>query len=249
MNRWSRRSARIWRDRPWACDATRAANRCFVVLTKCKSEFTLERLMAVCFDWQHGRQHPVSPRRSPPPAASAGDAGTDQAGDMVPADVGLSVRHRVGRCRAARLVTGAAGRRAGRAGGLWHEPGGERLVRPARGRDQRTAPAHPVGAHPGPLGAVDRAGHVGAVAGHRLVPGALGLWHHHRGCAGHLGLFGGADPAEAVGLGVGASGTSLLALLATATAPHRRAAATITWLMMIFGIAVTAPAARLVPGE
>lgn len=44
-----------------------------------------------------------------------------------------------------------------------------------------------------------------------------------------------------IGLGVGASGTSLLALLATATAPHRRAAAaTITWLMMIFGIAMTA---------
>lgn len=44
-----------------------------------------------------------------------------------------------------------------------------------------------------------------------------------------------------IGLGVGASGTCLLALLATATAPERRAAAaTITWLMMIFGIAVTA---------
>ena len=44
-----------------------------------------------------------------------------------------------------------------------------------------------------------------------------------------------------IGLGVGASGTSLLALLATATEPRRRAAAaTITWLMMIFGIAVTA---------
>jgi len=44
-----------------------------------------------------------------------------------------------------------------------------------------------------------------------------------------------------IGMGVGASGTSLLALLATATAPKRRAAAaTITWLMMIFGIAVTA---------
>jgi MFS transporter, BCD family, chlorophyll transporter len=44
-----------------------------------------------------------------------------------------------------------------------------------------------------------------------------------------------------IGLGVGASGTSLLALLATATHPSRRAAAaTITWLMMIFGIAVTA---------
>ncbi|MEW9921764.1 BCD family MFS transporter [Marimonas sp. MJW-29] len=44
-----------------------------------------------------------------------------------------------------------------------------------------------------------------------------------------------------IGVGVGASGTSLLALLATATAPQRRAAAaTITWLMMIFGIAMTA---------
>ncbi len=44
-----------------------------------------------------------------------------------------------------------------------------------------------------------------------------------------------------IGLGVGASGTSLLALLATATEPRRRAAAaTITWLMMIAGIAVTA---------
>lgn len=44
-----------------------------------------------------------------------------------------------------------------------------------------------------------------------------------------------------IGLGVGASGTSLLALLATATAEHRRpAAATITWLMMIAGISLTA---------
>lgn len=44
-----------------------------------------------------------------------------------------------------------------------------------------------------------------------------------------------------IGAGVGASGTSLLAFLATATDPRRRAAAaTITWLMMIFGIAVTA---------
>ena len=44
-----------------------------------------------------------------------------------------------------------------------------------------------------------------------------------------------------IGLGVGASGTSLLALLSTLTAPRRRAAAaTITWLMMIAGIAITA---------
>lgn len=44
-----------------------------------------------------------------------------------------------------------------------------------------------------------------------------------------------------IGLGVGASGTSLLALLATAVSPQRRpAAASITWIMMIFGIVLTA---------
>lgn len=44
-----------------------------------------------------------------------------------------------------------------------------------------------------------------------------------------------------IGAGAGAAGTSLLALLATTTHPRRRAAAAmITWLMMIFGIAVTA---------
>lgn len=43
-----------------------------------------------------------------------------------------------------------------------------------------------------------------------------------------------------IGIGAGASGTSLLALLASGCAPERRAAAaTITWLMMIFGIAAT----------
>jgi len=44
-----------------------------------------------------------------------------------------------------------------------------------------------------------------------------------------------------IGGGVGAAGTSLLALLATDVAPERRApAASITWIMMIFGFAVTA---------
>lgn len=43
-----------------------------------------------------------------------------------------------------------------------------------------------------------------------------------------------------IGTGIGASGTSLLALIATRTAPERRApAATITWMLMIFGIIVT----------
>ena len=44
-----------------------------------------------------------------------------------------------------------------------------------------------------------------------------------------------------VGVGVGASGTSLLVLLAKRTAPERRpAAATIVWMMMIFGFILTA---------
>lgn len=44
-----------------------------------------------------------------------------------------------------------------------------------------------------------------------------------------------------IGAGVGAAGTSLLALLATEVAPERRpAAAAITWIMMIIGIIVTA---------
>jgi BCD family chlorophyll transporter-like MFS transporter len=44
-----------------------------------------------------------------------------------------------------------------------------------------------------------------------------------------------------IGVGVGASGTSLLVLLAKRVAPERRApAATLVWLMMIFGFAATA---------
>jgi BCD family chlorophyll transporter-like MFS transporter len=47
-----------------------------------------------------------------------------------------------------------------------------------------------------------------------------------------------------IGIGVGAAGTSLLALLATRTQERRRgAAATIVWVMMIAGFAVTAPLA------
>lgn len=44
-----------------------------------------------------------------------------------------------------------------------------------------------------------------------------------------------------IGFGIGSAGTSLLALMASRTEPRRRpAAATIVWLMMIAGIAVTA---------
>ncbi|MFN8928663.1 MAG: BCD family MFS transporter [Rhodospirillales bacterium] len=45
----------------------------------------------------------------------------------------------------------------------------------------------------------------------------------------------------AIGVGVGASGTSLLVLMAKRVAPHRRpAAATVTWVLMILGFIVTA---------
>jgi BCD family chlorophyll transporter-like MFS transporter len=47
-----------------------------------------------------------------------------------------------------------------------------------------------------------------------------------------------------VGVGVGAAGTSVLAMLATRVAPERRAAAATTvWVMMILGFALTAPLA------
>lgn len=73
-------------------------------------------------------------------------------------------------------------------------------------------------------------GGMGAAAG-------VTLFETHAGAALALSILSYA----LIGLGVGASGTSLLALLATATEPRRRAAAaTITWLMMIAGIAVTA---------
>jgi MFS transporter, BCD family, chlorophyll transporter len=43
-----------------------------------------------------------------------------------------------------------------------------------------------------------------------------------------------------IGLGVGAAGTSLLAFMATRVVPERRAAAaSITWIMMVFGIVVS----------
>jgi len=47
----------------------------------------------------------------------------------------------------------------------------------------------------------------------------------------------------AVGIGVGAAGTTVLVIMAKQVAPNRRgAAATIVWVMMIFGIVVTAGA-------
>ncbi len=78
-----------------------------------------------------------------------------------------------------------------------------------------------------------------AILGVGAFGAALGIMALERSLL--LGLLVSAGAYTLIGLGVGAAGTSLLALLATATAPRRRpAAATITWLMMIAGIAATA---------
>lgn len=56
-----------------------------------------------------------------------------------------------------------------------------------------------------------------------------------------LGIIAAMAAFIAIGLGVGASGTSLLALLASRVAEHRRpAAATVVWVMMIAGFVITA---------
>jgi BCD family chlorophyll transporter-like MFS transporter len=62
-----------------------------------------------------------------------------------------------------------------------------------------------------------------------------------------LGTVLGVGAYTLIGAGVGAAGTSLLALLATEVTPDRRpAAAAITWIMMIAGIVVTAIASGAV---
>ena len=74
-------------------------------------------------------------------------------------------------------------------------------------------------------------------AGAILAVDALGLLAAHSGWGYALAILAYAM----IGAGVGAAGTSLLALLATRVAPARRAAASsITWIMMVFGIVVTA---------
>jgi BCD family chlorophyll transporter-like MFS transporter len=81
-------------------------------------------------------------------------------------------------------------------------------------------------------------GGMAALAAGAVLAAAAVVLAGHRPAAG-LAL---SVPAYAlIGAGVGAAGTSVLALLAAIAAPRQRAAAaTITWLMMIFGIATTA---------
>lgn len=69
-----------------------------------------------------------------------------------------------------------------------------------------------------------------------LAAGALGLMRHERA----LGLGVAVLAYGLIGVGVGAAGTALLAALASAVAPQRRAAAaTLSWIMLIVGFAAT----------
>ncbi|WP_296625003.1 BCD family MFS transporter [Rhizorhabdus sp.] len=80
-------------------------------------------------------------------------------------------------------------------------------------------------------------GMVTLAAGTLLAVNAIGLLAIRSVWGYALALLG----FSLIGAGVGAAGTSLLALLATRVAPERRAAAaSMTWTMMIAGIVVTA---------
>ena len=73
------------------------------------------------------------------------------------------------------------------------------------------------------LGGIGAAGSIGLMAAHSVA-----------------GMLAAVVSYALVGLGVGACGTSLLVLLARTAGPERRAAAaTLTWLMMLVGFAVT----------
>lgn len=74
------------------------------------------------------------------------------------------------------------------------------------------------------------AGAIGAACSVALMPASLGF-----------GILLAIVSFFVIGVGVGAAGTNLLALLAAQTAPERKAAAAaIAWIMMIFGFVVTA---------
>lgn len=73
--------------------------------------------------------------------------------------------------------------------------------------------------------------------GAMLAVAAIGVIAHSAALGIALAVLG----FTLIGAGVGAAGTSLLAVLATRVAPERRAAAAaITWIMMVAGIAISA---------
>lgn len=80
-------------------------------------------------------------------------------------------------------------------------------------------------------------GMVVLAGGAMLAVAAIGIMPRSAAAGIALAIFG----FTLIGAGVGAAGTSLLAVLATRVAPERRAAAAaITWIMMVAGIAVSA---------
>jgi BCD family chlorophyll transporter-like MFS transporter len=110
-----------------------------------------------------------------------------------------------------------------------------------------------VGLHYAMQGLRPRMGHGSDVGGRHtpwIVGGMMVLALGGLGAAGATALLGvsttwgtmaAALAFATIGVGVSASGTNLLVLLAKRVAPHRRAAAATTvWLMMIFGFALTA---------
>jgi len=123
-------------------------------------------------------------------------------------------------------------------------------ARPRADGARRRRRADDLDPQPGDGGGTRPAGPgAGAVGGHPLrgagAEAPLGLRLRPDGPA-HLaaGLALAALSFLLVGLGVGAAGTSLLVLLAGGVAPARRgAAATVVWVMMIVGFALTAPLA------
>ncbi|MEL6435898.1 MAG: BCD family MFS transporter [Pseudomonadota bacterium] len=81
------------------------------------------------------------------------------------------------------------------------------------------------------IGGIALLGLAGALASTTPILFGLNFW---------LGLAVGMIAYALIGFGIGASGTSLLALLASRTIPERRAgAATTVWIMMIIGIIIT----------
>ena len=154
------------------------------------------------------RPHPRPQREHARTACSAHPA---QAHHVVPAHVGLSLRRGVRRCRAGRQLAGADPRgHSRRSHRLRHEPGGERLVRPPRGCDQRTRPTDPLGAHSRSLGSLDRHCHVDPRRLYRPGAWPMGLRRDAGRHRRRLGLFRRAGPPEAFGsLGSGPRGSQL----------------------------------------
>ena len=108
--------------------------------------------------------------------APSGDRGAAEAGHVVSADVGVRLRRRRVRRSVRRALVPDRRRRPARGSArLRDEPGRQRLVRPRRRRDQRTAASDSVGPHAGPLGPLRRGRLDAAFACGGDAAGAVGI--------------------------------------------------------------------------